>query len=100
MLDIFGMDHQALYTLRDEFAVPYLRTPGPLGGTMKPHRMTPDALMGLLVLKCQENLPDRILGALFGESSTTVNDWLHGLRDYIYQHDQWLIRSRNLSDPR
>ena len=62
--------------------------------------MTPDALMCLLLLKCKQNLSDRVIGALFGESSYAANHWIRGLRDYIYQHDEWLIRGRNLSNAR
>ena len=65
---------------------------------MKPHRMTPDSLLALLLLKIHENLSDRVLGVLFGESASAVNKWLHGLRNHIYQHDPWLRRLRNLSN--
>ena len=98
MFTLFNMTHQAFYALVNKFAVPFLQTGGPQGGTLKPHRMTADSLMGLLVLKCQENLSDRLLGCLYGESGQTVNQWLRNLRDYIYQNDEWLQRQRNLSN--
>ena len=96
----YTVTHQELYLNVEKFAVPFLQTGGPLGGTLKPHRMTADALMCLLLLKLHENLSDRLIGALFGESSRAANQWIRGLRDYIYQHDEWLIRGRNLSDAR
>ena len=95
---LYCVDHQEFYGLVQEFSVPFLQQGGPQGGTMKPHRMTPDALMALLLLKCHENINDRLLGVIFGESASTVNHWIHGLRDYIYQHDSWLQRGRNLSN--
>ena len=94
----YSVGHQEFYSLVQEFAVPFLQTGGPQGGTMKPHRMTADALMALLLLKVHENPNDRLLGALFGESARAANQWLHGLRDYVYQHDSWLRRGRNLSN--
>ena len=97
MLVFFSVDHQTFYGLRDEFVIPYIQGGGPQGGVMKPHRMTPDALMGLLLFKCHENPSDRLIGALFGESASAANKWLHGLRVYIYQNDNWLVRGRNLS---
>ena len=98
MKTFYGVGHQTLYSLVQEYAIPFLQLGGQHGGVLRPHRMTPDALMCLLLLKCKENLSDRLLGALFGESSHAANHWLHGLRDYIYQNDQWLIRGRNLSN--
>ena len=98
MQTFYATSHQAFYTLVEEFAVPFLQTGGPVGGTLKPHRMTPDALMALLRLKCHHNLCDRLLGSIFGESAATVCRWLNGLRDYIYQNDPWLERGRNLSN--
>ena len=95
---VFGMSHQSFYQLVEKYAIPYLQRGGPGGGTLKPHHLTPDALMGLLLLKCQQNLSDRLLGAMYGEDKITVNHWLHGLRDFIYQNDEWLIRRRNLSN--
>ena len=100
MHTFFSVSHQQLYYLVEKFAVPFLQTGGPQGGTLKPHRMTPDALMCLLLLKCKENLSDKLIGALFGESSHAANHWIRGLRDYIYQNDEWLIRGRNLSNAR
>ena len=94
----YMMDHQEFYSLVNLYAVPFLQTGGPQGGTLKPHRMTADALMALLLLKVHENINDRLTGVLFGESCCAVNKWLHGLRDYIYEHDSWLIRGRNLSN--
>ena len=96
----YTVDHQTFYSLVEQYAVPFLLTGGPQGGTMKPHRMTPDGLMALLLLKCHENMNDRLLGALFGESAGVANQWLHGLRDHIYEHDGWLNRGRNLSNVR
>ena len=98
MLVHYTVDHQTFYELVEKFAVPFIQTGGPLGGGLKPHRMTPDALMALFLLKCHENINDRLLGSLFGESAATVCRWLNGLRDYIYQNDQWLQRGRNLSN--
>ena len=98
MHTMFGLDHQTFYGLVAEFAVPFLQTGGPQGGTLKPHRMTADSLMALLLLKCQENLSDRLMGALFGEAANTANQWLQGLRNFIYQTDEWLRRGRNLSN--
>ena len=96
----YTVNHQTFYELVEQFAVPYIQAGGPQGGGLKPHRMTPDALMALLLLKCHENLNDRLLGSLFGESASTANRWLRGLRDHIYQNDPWLIRGRNLSNAR
>jgi hypothetical protein len=98
MHTMFGLDHQTFYGLVAEFAVPFLQTGGPQGGTLKPHRMTADSLMALLLLKCQENLSDRLMGALFGEAANTANQWLQGLRNFIYQTDEWLRGGRNLSN--
>ena len=56
--------------------------------------------MCLLLFKCHAGLSDRLIGSLFGESSRAANEWIRGLRDYIYQHDEWLIRGRNLGDVR
>ena len=100
MKTFFTVDHQTFYGLVEKYSVPYLHRGGPNGGVLKPHKMTPDALMGLLLLKCHHNLPDRILGSLYGESASSANRWLNGLRDYIYQHDEWLSRGRNLSNQR
>ena len=55
----YAVGHQTFYELVEEFAVPYIRAGGPQGAPLKPHRMTPDALMALLLLKCHENLNDR-----------------------------------------
>ena len=98
MITFYMMDHQTFYGLVQQYAVPFLQAGGPQGGTMKPHRMTPDSLLALLLLKIHENLSDRVLGVLFGESASAVNKWLHGLRNHIYQHDPWLERLRNLSN--
>ena len=96
----YSVTHQELYSLVEKFAVPFIATGGPTGGVLRPHRMTPDALMCLLLFKCHENLSDRLIGALFGESGYAANYWIRGLRDFIYQTDDWLIRGRNLSDNR
>ena len=60
--------------------------------------MTGDALMALFLLKCHTNISDRLLGAMFGESGYVANHWIRGLRDWIYEHDDWLNRGRFLSD--
>ena len=96
MITLFGMYHQTFYGLVQEYAVPFLQTGGPQGGSLKPHRFTADSLMGLLLLKCRKNLSDRLLGVMYGVDARAVNDWLKCLRDYIYQHDDWLQRGRNL----
>ena len=98
MLIFYSVSHQTFYSLVEEFAVPYLQGGGPLGGTMKPHRMTADSMMALLLIKCHENINDRLLGAMFGESASAANRWLQGLRNFIYQNDPWLDRGRNLSN--
>ena len=98
MLTLYTVNHHNFYSLVEQFSVPFLQTGGPQGGTLKPHRMTADSLMGLLLLKCHENINDRLLGFMFGESASSANRWLHGLRDYIYQNDRWLERGRNLSN--
>ena len=96
--NFYTVDHQTLYTLVNEFAVPFLLRGGPAGGILRPHRMTGDLLMAMLLLKMHENINDRLLGPMFGESASTVNRWEHGLRDYMYQNDRWLQRGRNLSN--
>jgi hypothetical protein len=57
----YTVDHETFYSLVEEFAVPYLQAGGQLGGAGKPHRMTPDALMALLLLMCHENTSDSLL---------------------------------------
>ena len=98
MVSFLTVDHQELYRLVEQYAVPFLAAGGPAGGVLKPHRMTPDALMACLLMKCHYNLNDKLLGAMFGESGSAANRWIRGLRDWIYEHDEWLRRGRNLSN--
>ena len=80
------------------YAVPFLASGGPAGGVLKPHRMTADALMACLLMKCHYNPNDKLLGAMFGESGFAANHWIRGLRDWIYENDEWLNRGRFLSN--
>ena len=98
LMNFFMVDHQTLYGLVAKYAVPFLASGGPQGGVLKPHRMSADALMVCFLLKFHENINDRLLGAMFGETKQSVNNWIRGLRDWIYAHDDWLIRSRSLSN--
>ena len=100
MLLLFSVNHQTFYELVEKYAIPYVQGGGPQGGVLKPHRMTPDSLMGLVLLKVHENPSHRLIGLLFGESASTASKWLNGLRDFIYQTDEWLERGRNLSNIR
>jgi hypothetical protein len=45
MKTFYMMDHQTFYGLVQQYAVPFLQTGGPQGGTMKPQRMTADSLL-------------------------------------------------------
>ena len=94
---VTSVDHQQLYELVDIYAKPFLQGQGPAGGTLKPHKLTADGLMALLLFKIHENPSDRLLGVIYGEAASAMNHWLNNLRDYIYENDLWLTRKRHLS---
>ena len=128
MKDLFGVDHQGMYEVRDTYIIPYLATLGPGGGQRwniyftyykilkqlirKMHRLTPDSLTCLLLRKLNDSIDDRFLKLLstflqyyniirslaaeFSLDQTQISRILKGIIDYIYEHDQYLIRSRNL----
>ena len=98
LIRFFTVDHQTLYGLVEKYALPFLAAGGPQGGVLKPHRMSADALVTCFLLKIHENIHDRLLGAIFGESGRAVNHWIRGLRDWIYSHDDLLNRGRQLSN--
>ena len=100
MRSLFMMTHQEFYRNVRKYVVPFLQAGGPNGGARKPHRMTPDAMLAMLILKCHENPNNRFLGFLIGESRTAACNWLNNLRNYIYQNDQWIRRQQNLSNPK
>ena len=76
------------------------------------HRLTPDSLTCLLLRKLNDSIDDRFLKLLstflqyyniirslaaeFSLDQTQISRILKGIIDYIYEHDQYLIRSRNL----
>ena len=97
-ISFYTVDHQTLYEMVELYVVPFLAAGGPNGAVLRPHRMTADALMALFLLKCHTNINDRLLGAMFGESGNVANHWIRGLRDWIYEHDDWLNRGRFLSN--
>ena len=45
-------------------------------------------------------LSDFLIAFMFGTTQRAVNQMLTSLRDFIYAHDAYLMRSRNLADPR
>ena len=98
LVSLFTVNHQTLYAMVQRYVLPFLAAGGPNGAVLRPHRMTADALMALFLLKCHTNINDILLGVMFGESGRSANHWIRGLRDWIYEHDDWLIRGRSLSN--
>ena len=60
--------------------------------------MTKDSLTMMMLLKIHEGLSSRFLAFLFGTNESTVARTLNAFRDYIHRTDEWLIKTRNLSD--
>ena len=112
-----GVTHAELYRLVQQFARPLLAAGGPgttttkknsyfifkpkfsAGGTLKPHRMTADALMAALLVRVKHNNSLRLTGLMFRQDHQRVQDWVTRLRDQIYLTDPWLVRGRNLGNP-
>ena len=63
----------------------------------RPHRLTPDSLVLLFLLKINEGLSDNFLGFLTGTSPQAVNSLIRRLRDFIFKNDPFLQRQRNLN---
>ena len=96
MQDMFLLTHQEFYELRNTYIRPYLNTPGPRGGRRKLHRLNADSLTCLLLRKIHEGMDDRSLGVEFSLAHGNISKILSGVRDFIYRHDRWLQRGRQL----
>ena len=60
--------------------------------------MTRDSLSLLFLLKIHEGLSNRLLSTIFGNSESAIGALLNDYRDFVWRTDEWLQRTRNLSD--
>ena len=107
-----------VYELRDRYAVPFFNLLGPNGGVRwtktkplkisliykicfsTPHRLTPTSLILLWIHKLHNDPSDKLLGVQFGfTSGSSANMLFKNFVHFVYEVDDFLVLSRNLSQP-
>ena len=64
-----------------------------------PHRITPTSMILLWLHKLHEGPGDRLLGVQFGLAATQAGLLFKNFVHFVYEHDEFLWLSRNLSQP-
>ena len=114
LISLVGLTHIQLWDFSMKFSEPFLQQGGQQGRRRykfdvnnvkvhsvffrKPHRMTRDSLSLLFLLKIHEGLSNRLLSTIFGNSESAIGALLNDYRDFVWRTDEWLQRTRNLSD--
>ena len=53
-----------------------------------------------LMTKAHKGVDDGLLGPMFGISQQRMSELLKEMFAYIFLHAEWLVRGRNLGDPK